>query len=170
MYINKLYNNRKKNIPAFLIGRLEDWKICIHGFFLVIFSIQPFLSLKRKRIVNYFVPLHLQNNDDDKDTKLAKIKNRWTDLLTRLRCYSFISAGENRFLSRCKHRHFSFIFQFFYPFSFLFPYYLLSLQIVRGEIRTIFKHLLLFRVEPKCPGNNLEIKTLRSNSDCGVQE
>ena len=73
---SKLYNNRKKNIPAFLIGRLEDWKICIHGFFLVIFSIQPFLSLKRKRIVNYFVPLHLQNNDDDKDTKLAKIKNR----------------------------------------------------------------------------------------------
>ena len=45
--------------------------------------------------------------------KLAEIKNRWTDLLTRLRCYSFISAGGNRFLSWCKDRNFFCNFQFF---------------------------------------------------------
>ena len=47
------------------------------------------------------------------DTKLAEIKNRWTDLLTRLRCYSFISAGGNRFLSWCKDRNFFCNFQIF---------------------------------------------------------
>ena len=45
--------------------------------------------------------------------KLAEIKNRWTDLLTRLRCYSFISAGGNRFLSWCKDRNFFCNFQIF---------------------------------------------------------
>ena len=34
--------------------------------------------------------------------KVLKKKNRWTDLLTRLRCYSLISAGRISFLSTAK--------------------------------------------------------------------
>ena len=41
-------------IPIFLIGRLEDWKICIHGFFLVIFLHQAIFFLKMKTDCIFF--------------------------------------------------------------------------------------------------------------------
>ena len=49
-----------------------------------------------------------------------EIKNRWTDLLTRLRCYSFISAGGNPFLSCCKDKHYLIIFQILEPLFMVF--------------------------------------------------
>ena len=52
---------------------------------------------------------------------------------------------------------------FYHLFEIMEPFYKYNLYLCSwfGEKSGLTKkHLLLFRVEPKCPGNSLEIKTL----------
>ena len=57
-------------------------------------------------------------------------ENRRTDLLTRLRCYSFISAGGIRFLSSCKDNH---IFINYQTLKVKFEYFAVVLLIIPGH-------------------------------------
>ena len=100
------------------------------------FIIHPNYQMKVSRevvkLVNFITATRRTDKKEFEGNQAAR-----SNCSSSRRCHRSAHRGSTWFLlSRCKYRHFFVIFQVFLPFSFLILYYLLSLQLVRGEIRT----------------------------------